>query len=112
MHDHIPDSDWNILREINRVALDRFCQRVLEEITAIANDHDLDKGSHAKYGTIYRLIQDRDKDIEEAFDDLKRENAIFKIAIMKRRGLIHDDELGRFSQDTLDCVAKIDWLAA
>ena len=108
MHDHIPEADWITVRDISRLALDRLCQRVLDEITAIANDPD--KGAHAKYGEIYRLIQDRDKIIADAFDDLKRSNALFKIATMKRLGVISNDELARFSQDTLDRVAKVVWL--
>src|SRR5207245_2359145 len=36
MHDPIRESDWKVLRDIQPLALDRLCQCILDEITAIA----------------------------------------------------------------------------
>ena len=105
MYDNIRESDWKILRDIKNDALDRLCQRILDEITAIANDPD--KAAHAKYLKVYKLIHKRDEEIADAFNDLSRSKALFKIAIMNQLGLIKEDELARFSQETHDFLAKI-----
>src|SRR4051812_25780951 len=105
MHHDIRESDWKILRDIKPLALDRLCQQILDEITAVARDPD--QGSHAKYGKIYGLIHDRDEDIADAFNDLSRSKALFKLAIMNRLGLIKIDELAQFSQETREFLAKM-----
>jgi len=105
MHDNIPEPDWKVLRDIKPLALDRLCQRILDEVTSVANDPD--NAAHAKYGKIYGLIQDRDKDIADAFNGLSRSKALFKLAIMNRLGLIEEDELARFSHETRGFLARM-----
>ena len=105
MRDSIPEPDWKVLRDIKPLALDRLCQRILDELTTVANDPD--QAAHAKYGKIYRLIHDRDKDIADAFNDMRRSQALFQLAIMNRLGLIEKDELTRFSRETRDFLAQM-----
>src|SRR5690348_15658366 len=105
MHDHIPEPEWKVLRDIKPLALDRLCQHILDQITAVANDPD--KAAHSKYLDIFRLIQERDEDIADAFNGLSRSKALFKLAIMNRLGLIKEVELARFSQETNAFLAKI-----
>jgi hypothetical protein len=100
MHDHISERDWKVLRDIEPLALD-----LLDEVTAIANEPD--RGAHTGYGKIYDLIKDRDKDIADAFNDMSRSKAPWKLAIMERLGLINKDELDRFGKETHDFLAKI-----
>jgi len=42
----------------------------------------------------------RDKEIASAFDDFRRSTAIFQIAIVRKLGVITDEEFGRFSEPT------------
>jgi len=42
----------------------------------------------------------RDKEVASAFDDFRRSTAIFQIAIIRKLGVITDEELGRFSEST------------
>jgi len=101
----IRESDWKILRDLKPELLDRLCQRILDEVTAVASDPD--QAAHAKYLKIFRLIESRDEDVANAFNDLKRSNALFKLATMEHLGLINRDELARFSQETHDFLATI-----
>ncbi len=105
MHDHIPEPDWKVLRDIKPLALDRLCQRILDEIVSVADNPD--QGAHAKYGKIYGLIQERDEDIADAFNGFSRSRALFNLAIMNRLGLIKEDEFARFSQQTRNFLAKM-----
>ena len=48
---------------------------------------------------MYRLIQDRDKSMARAFDDLRRSTALMRLVNIINEGLLTDDELKQFSQE-------------
>ncbi|CAM5195052.1 hypothetical protein [Alishewanella longhuensis] len=41
------------------------------------------------------------------FNDLKRSNAVFKIAALKHYGVLTDEQLAQFSQETQEQVARL-----
>jgi hypothetical protein len=102
MSDQIRESDWKILRGLKQVALERFCERTLGEIAAVAIATS--RGAHERYLEVFKLIDRRDEEIAVAFNDLRRSNAILKLAAMRSRGLVTDEEFGRFSEETRDVV--------
>jgi hypothetical protein len=53
MSREIRESDWKLFRELHPIALNRFCDRVLSEITAVTSDAT--KTPHARYGDIFAL---------------------------------------------------------
>ncbi len=101
----IRESDWKHLRQLKPVALDRFCRRILSEIEAVSSGHG--KTSHERYLTVYRLIQNRDRELGQMFDDLKRSNAMLKLFLLRRTGLLTDDEWGGFSDEIKDVYEQI-----
>lgn len=101
----IPESDWKILRTLKPVALDRFCAQVLDECGAIIGDER--KSPHERYLAVYELMRTRDRTLGDAFDDLRRSNALLQLAHIWRLGLIADDEFGRFGTDTQAAVRRI-----
>jgi hypothetical protein len=62
----IRESDWKVFRRLHSIALERYCQRILEEVrlTAACND-----SYHDCYLKVFRLIRDRDKTMAAAFDN-------------------------------------------
>jgi hypothetical protein len=98
----IAERDWKILRELHPVALNRFCTRILEEIENVAADAS--RSPHQRYRAIYELIDRRDDDIADAFDDMRRSMAIMRIAYMRRLGVLTDEEFARFSEETRDTL--------
>lgn len=60
--------------------------------------------SHKAYLKAWHTITDEDKKIGAMFDDLKRSNAVLKLAIWKINGLIDDEDLKKFSQETRDRI--------
>jgi hypothetical protein len=50
----ISEPDWKVFRELQRVALDRFCQRVLAEVERLIADSQ--KTNHEHYLALYKLI--------------------------------------------------------
>ena len=69
----IAESDWKIFREIHPVALARFCERILGEVMRLADDTGTP--SHERYLLVYKLIQQRETEIADAFNDMRRSTA-------------------------------------
>ncbi len=98
----IKESDWKILRQLSAVALERFCEKVLSEVEAIRADNS--KSIHQRYLDVFQLMRKRDKELAQAFDNLRRSTALEQLILMKAHGLITDEEFSRFSQETQDAV--------
>ena len=96
------ESEWKRFRKLHVVALNRFCEKVLQEISQIGADAR--KSPHERYLQIYKVIQQQDKVIAEAFNDSRRSTALMQLAVIHSRGLITDDELSEFTQETRDVV--------
>ncbi len=101
----IKESDWRILRQVHKAALDRFCDKALHELERIASDRS--KSSHQKYLDVWTNLHQRDKEIAKFFDPLKRSNAFLMIATLKHQGLMTDEELARFGPETRETVDVI-----
>jgi hypothetical protein len=99
---HIPESDWRQFRRLREVALERWCDRTLQEIVRLAADAS--SGSHQRYLAIYELIQRRDRDMARAFDDPRRSRALQQLSAMHALGLLEVGELAAFTDATREAV--------
>src|SRR5262245_22614943 len=98
----ISESDWKLFRQLHPIALERFCERVLSEVSRLASDTD--KSTHERYVAVYKLLQRRDKELAEAFDDLRRSTARRQLAVIRSRGLLTEEEFARFTPETRGAV--------
>ena len=94
----IPEADWRVFRSLHPIWIDRFCKRVNGELLRTLSDDSRD--AYEQYLAAYKLIHKRDKELASAFDDFRRSTAVFQIAIIRKLGVITDEELGRFSEST------------
>jgi hypothetical protein len=46
------------------------------------------------------LVEERDKQMANAFDDFRRSTAVMQLGIMRRMKLLTDEELALFSEQT------------
>jgi hypothetical protein len=99
----ILESDWKLFRRLRPIALDRFCKRVLSEVVRRASASA--KDSHAQYLDVYQLIQERDEELGDAFNDLRRSTAVLCLARMRALGLVTDEEFAEFGSETQRKVA-------
>ena len=99
----IKESDWRLLRQFQPLALDRFCQRVLAEVKQVTSKST--KSHHQRFLDVFRLMIKGNKDLGNAFDDLRRSNAILKLAVIKSHDLLTDEEFPRFSPETREAVS-------
>lgn len=106
MLDRIKESDWKIFRRLREVALERYCERVLAEMESVAADKT--RTSHERYLAIWKLLKERDEDLADAFDDLRRSVALTRLMHLRRLALLSDEEMSQFSPDTQESVRA--WL--
>ena len=100
MHDR--ESDWNKFTKLKKIALERFCESVLDESRMLYDKENLT--AHERYLELYRVIQKRDKELCRAFDGHSRSRADQQLREMYIKGLVTDDELSKFSEETRNFV--------
>lgn len=101
----IKESDWKLFRQLHEVALERFCERVLDESELL--HRDTTRSARERYVAIYQLFRERDKEVARLFDDFRRSIALEQLAAIKGHGLLTDEEFARFSQEAQNLVAVL-----
>lgn len=111
----ISESDWKKYKILRQLALDRFCQGVLDDAQTISQHDAL--SAHARYGMLYDLVHNRNKDMVHAFDYYSRSSAPMTLRYMVMYDLLTDAELSVLSEDVLCCVKsavrrpyKLEWV--
>ena len=93
----IAESDWKRFRQLHVVALERFSEQIMSEIANI--QADATKSYHQRYLETYKIIQRRDKEMANLFNDPRRSTALMQIVAIYRHGLLSDDELSGFTME-------------
>ena len=106
MTERINEPDWKVVRGLHTIALERYCQRVIDEARATMDSSD--DGYHDRYLKLYDLLRRRDKQLGRIFDPLKRSNAVTLLSAIKRKGLLTEDEWMRVSSETREVVERIE----
>jgi len=78
---------------------------VLHEIERIGSDAT--KTKHQRYLAIYRLVRDRDKEINPIFDDLRRSTAVRQLFAFRYHNLLTEQELLQFSPELVKTIKDI-----
>ena len=98
----VPESDWKVFTKVSPVAMERFCERVLDEGRNVLADAS--KSSHERYLALYQLMGRRDKELAQAFHDYRRSTAFWQIAIMYNQRLLTEEEFMQFSPETRNSI--------
>jgi hypothetical protein len=105
MSSGIPEADWRHFKKVHSVLLERYCSRVLADLDAGINAAE--GTAHERYLRVYTLIHNRNEELARAFDDFRRSTAVMRLGIMRRMGLLTDEELSGFSSETQGRVRGI-----
>lgn len=100
-----PERDWKVYRDLNKVFLNRFCQRILDELVQISQD----SGStpHERYLKVHQHIQKKDRLIAQNFDHVARSSGLDNLCGMRRLGLITEEEFERLTPETRSWIDRI-----
>jgi hypothetical protein len=105
MSSDIPESDWRRFKEVHAKSVERFCSRVLKEVTAASQGAE--GTAHGRYLKTFELINERNQQMAKAFDDFRRSTAVMQLGIIRRMKLLTDEDLSLFSEQTRTRVEAI-----
>ncbi len=100
-----PEADWRVFREVRIYALERFCQRVLEEIRALSAAPG--QSQHERYLSVYDRLQSENDEMSFLFDGARRSRALMQLIALRRVKLLTDEEFARFSSETRELVENL-----
>jgi len=98
----INETDWKVLRRVHPLALERFCERVLTEVDRVSRDSA--RSCHERYREIFKIVQERDREIARIFDNPRRSQALTMLAQMRREGLLTEEEFSSLSAEARDAI--------
>ncbi len=98
MLDKIPEPDWRQFKAVHEEFLQRHCQETLARLGDLLAAAE--GTPHERYRRVYRLLEERDEEVAQLFDDFRRSTAVMQLMLMRRKGLLTDAELGWFSETT------------
>jgi hypothetical protein len=101
----IPECDWRAFRELQPMALERFCKRTLEEVRTIAGDGS--RTHHERYLHVFRLLRKRDDELAQAFDDPRRSRMVGQLVAIHVLGLLEPAERERFTEGTRATIESL-----
>jgi len=98
----IAEADWKLLRRVHPLALERYCERVLAEIERVT--HNSTQSTHQRYLDIFKIVEQRDREMARIFNDPKRSNALTLLARIRSVGLLTEDEFSSLSPETRSAI--------
>jgi hypothetical protein len=101
----IPEKDWKLFRKLQVELTAQACGLVFKKVQNITNDR-VGK-EHQSYLDLYRLIKEEDAKIAEMFNNPTRNNVLLKIASLKKHGVLSDEQLQLFSEETQGFVSRM-----
>ncbi|HKE55062.1 MAG TPA: hypothetical protein VKB46_00105 [Pyrinomonadaceae bacterium] len=101
----IKEPDWKLFRILHGVALERYCERVIEEVKSVADESS--DSYHDTYLGIFLLLRERDKTLAGIFDDPRPSNALVLLASIIEEDLLNEEEISQFGPEALEAVESI-----
>ena len=101
----VPEKDWKLFRKLQVELTAKACELVFRRVDNVANDR-IGK-EHQSYLDLYRLIEAEDAKIAEMFNNPTRNNVSLKIVALKNHGVLSDEQLQLFSEETQKFVSHI-----
>ena len=83
------ESDWRLFKQIKEKAIEHFCQRVLGD---------------KRYLLLYKLVQNRDKQMQLLFDVHSRSQAPIQLTAIRSEGLADESLLSKLSDEFLEAT--------
>jgi len=100
----ISERDWKLFRQLQPIALERFCENVLSEIREISSS---DQSAHKRYLRVFKSVRNQDKELATLFNNPRRSTAWFQLSLIHSHGLLTLEEMHRFSPETQKRVSEL-----
>ncbi len=94
------ESDWKKFKEIKDKAIEKYCTLVLGESEVVITDNS--EHVHNRYLSLYKLIQNRNKQMARLFDGHSRSKASMQLMLIRMEGLADKALLSQLSDEFRD----------
>jgi len=101
----VPEKDWKLFRKLQEELTAKACELVFNKVENITNDR-VGK-EHQSYLDLYSLIESEDAKIAEMFNNPTRNSVLLKIAYLKKYGVLSNEQLQLFSEETQEFVNRM-----
>lgn len=101
----VPEKDWKTLRKLKDELLATACDGVFLKVVDLSKSRT--GREHEAYLELWDLIQKENCAVAEMFDDIRRSNAVFKIAALRHHEVLTDDHMSLFSEETQNNVEDL-----
>ena len=91
------ESDWKVFTEIKDKALEKHCTLALEESQEVISDQK--EHIHNRYLLLYKLLQNRNKQMSLLFDGHSRSKAWLQLIAIRSEGLAGEALLSKLSDE-------------
>ena len=105
MPQDIQESDWTAFRVVHAELRETFCEQVLDECRSVASPSEA--SAHSRYTQLFRLLNDKDREMARGFDDIRRSTALARLRELRRMGRLTDEHLTRCSAETREFVRAL-----
>ena len=107
-------ADWRRFEAVKARAVDRHCQRALDDAATLAARpraaHDdpeaADADAAARFEELDRLVRERQREIAPALDGHSRSRAWLQLAHLARLGLLEEEDVAGFSAELREVIAR------
>ena len=93
----ILEKDWKRFKQLHLELLERHCKQTLDLL--IEAIHSGESTPHAAVLEVGKIVQKRDREMSELFDDYRRSTAILQLIVMRRQGMLLDSDVVGFSTE-------------
>ena len=100
----IPERDWKLFRQLQPIALERFCENVLSAIHDISRSN---QSAHERYLRVFKTVRNQDKELATLFNNPRRSNAWLQLSLIHSHELLTLEEMQRFSPETQQRVSDL-----
>ena len=89
--------DWKVFTDIKDKAIEKYCTLALEESKEVISDQK--EHVHNRYLLLYKLLQNRNKQMSLLFDGHSRSKAWIQLIAIRNEGLADEVLLSKLSDE-------------
>ncbi len=103
------ESDWKVFKNIKEQAIKKYCTNVLDEFRDVIDDEK--EHPHNKYLLLYKLMENRNKEMSLLFDHHSRSKAALQLIAIRAEELANKELLSELSTEFLERTdpKKLGW---
>jgi len=105
MYHGIKESDWKKFKKLRPLALQRYCEKVMGDVSKVINKEQED--AHERYLEMFNIVDEGDKLLSMMFDAFSRSKATIQLVMYCENDLLTDEELAQLSDETREIIHSL-----